>query len=122
MRRSIVSSFRGRRGGPGGTPPISAPVIVDVQDCAVNGNKANSTALGEGGGIYSDHRALTLVASTLKGNKATTAYDDLFDGPWDFHGQNEGWVFLAAMSLVARPPTRSSSRSVATRRSRASAT
>ncbi len=47
----------------------------------VNGNKANGTVLGEGGGIYSLDSVLTLVASTVKGNKATTAFDNIFDGP-----------------------------------------
>jgi hypothetical protein len=37
--------------------------------------------VGEGGGIYSSHSALTLVASIVKGNKASTAFDDLFNGP-----------------------------------------
>jgi hypothetical protein len=46
-----------------------------------SGNNANGTALGEGGGIYSFGGVSTLVASTVKGNKATTAFDDIFDGP-----------------------------------------
>jgi hypothetical protein len=54
---------------------------VSVTNSTVNGNKANGSVLGEGGGIYSYHSALTLVASILKGNKATTAFDDLFEGP-----------------------------------------
>jgi fibronectin-binding autotransporter adhesin len=54
---------------------------VDVQSCTVNGNNANGTALGEGGGIYSSGGVLTLVASTVKVIKATTAFDDIFDGP-----------------------------------------
>jgi hypothetical protein len=37
----------------------------------------NGTVLGEGGGIYSSGGVLTLVASTVKGNKATTAFDDI---------------------------------------------
>jgi len=32
--------------GPGGTPPISAPVIVDVRDCTVNGKGMVSSELG----------------------------------------------------------------------------
>ena len=37
--------------------------------------------LGEGGGIYSYGGVLTLVASTVKGNKATTGYADIFIAP-----------------------------------------
>jgi hypothetical protein len=47
----------------------------------VSGNKANGTVLGEGGGIYSLNSILTLLASIVKGNKATTAFDDIFVGP-----------------------------------------
>ena len=47
----------------------------------MNGNQANGTVQGEGGGIYSFDGVLTLVGSTVKGNKATTAFDDVFDGP-----------------------------------------
>jgi hypothetical protein len=54
---------------------------VDLESCTVNGNQANGTVLGEGGGIYSDHSVLTLVATNVKGNKATTAHDNIFDGP-----------------------------------------
>jgi hypothetical protein len=52
-----------------------------VKDSTVNGNKANGSVLGEGGGIYSSDSLLTLLASNVKGNKATTAFDDLFNGP-----------------------------------------
>jgi hypothetical protein len=52
-----------------------------MQNCTINGNEANGTVLGEGGGIYSNDGVLTLVASTVKGNKATTGYDNIFDGP-----------------------------------------
>ena len=51
---------------------------MNVQSCTVNGNQANGTVLGEGGGIYSYGSVLTLVASTVKGNKATTAYPDIY--------------------------------------------
>jgi hypothetical protein len=44
----------------------------------VNGNKANGSVLGEGGGIYNAKSSLTLVQSIVKGNKATTAFDDIF--------------------------------------------
>ena len=54
---------------------------VDVQSCTVDGNQANGTVLGEGGGIYSAGSVLTLVASTAKGNKATTGGDDIFGHP-----------------------------------------
>jgi hypothetical protein len=54
---------------------------VNVQNSTVNGNQANGSVLGEGGGIYSYNSVLTLVASTVKGNKATTGFDDLFVGP-----------------------------------------
>ena len=54
---------------------------VSVQDCTVNANKANGTVLAEGGGIYSDATILTLTASNVKGNKASTAGDDIFIHP-----------------------------------------
>jgi predicted outer membrane repeat protein len=54
---------------------------VSVQDCTINGNKANGTMLAEGGGIYSDDTVLSLVASNVKGNKARTAGDDIFIHP-----------------------------------------
>ncbi len=54
---------------------------VNAQDCTVNGNQANGTVVGKGGGIYSSHSVLTLVNTKVKGNKATTAYDDIFNGP-----------------------------------------
>jgi hypothetical protein len=38
--------------------------MVDVEICAVNGNKTNGTVLDEGGGIYSYNSVLALV--TLK--------------------------------------------------------
>ena len=44
-------------------------------------NQANGTVLGEGGGIYSYGGVLTLVASTVTGNKATTGYADIYNGP-----------------------------------------
>jgi len=40
---------------------------LDVQNSVVNNNKAMGTVLGEGGGIYSYDRLLTLVASNVKG-------------------------------------------------------
>jgi len=52
-----------------------------VQSSTVNGNQANGTVLGEGGGIYSYHSVLTLLASTVRGNHASTAFDDVFNGP-----------------------------------------
>jgi hypothetical protein len=54
---------------------------VSLQICTVNGNQANGSVVGEGGGIYSDNSLLTLLASIVRGNKATTAYDDIFNGP-----------------------------------------
>jgi hypothetical protein len=54
---------------------------VNLQNCTVIGNKANGFVVGEGGGIYSYNSLLTLLASVVKGNKATTAYDDIFSGP-----------------------------------------
>jgi hypothetical protein len=54
---------------------------VDVRDSAVTGNQANGTALGEGGGIFSSATVLTLPGSTVKGNHATTDFDDVFAGP-----------------------------------------
>jgi hypothetical protein len=38
------------------------------------------SSAAEGGGIYSYNTILTLLASTVKGNKATTAFDDIFMG------------------------------------------
>jgi hypothetical protein len=57
------------------------PAVEALEDRTVNGNKANGSVLGEGGGIYSSDSVLTLVDSFVKGNKASTAFDDLFDGP-----------------------------------------
>ncbi len=37
--------------------------------------------VGEGGGIYAFDSTLTLVNTIVKGNKATTAYNDIFNGP-----------------------------------------
>jgi hypothetical protein len=54
---------------------------VTVKNSVVNGNKADGSVLGQGGGIYSSSSALTLTATNVKGNKATTAADDLFSGP-----------------------------------------
>jgi len=51
---------------------------VEVRGSTVNGNQANGTESGEGGGIYSSNSALTLVASKVKGNKASTSGDDIF--------------------------------------------
>jgi hypothetical protein len=51
-----------------------------VKNSTVNGNQANGTVLGEGGGIYSYSSLLTLLASTVNGNKASTAFDDVFNG------------------------------------------
>jgi hypothetical protein len=44
-------------------------------------NEVDGTVEGEGGGIYSYNSVLTLLASIVKGNKASTAYDDIFSGP-----------------------------------------
>ena len=52
------------------------------ENSTVNGNKANGTvdwARAVGSTAYDS--ALTLVATNVKGNKATTAYDDIFNGP-----------------------------------------
>jgi len=55
---------------------------VSIQNSNVNGNKAIGLVLGEGGGIYSDNSLLTLLATSIvNGNKATTAYDNIFSGP-----------------------------------------
>ena len=51
------------------------------ENSTVNGNKANGSVDGEGGGIYAFDTTLTLVNTKVKGNKATTAYNDIFDGP-----------------------------------------
>jgi hypothetical protein len=54
---------------------------VNLNLCTVNGNQANGTTLGEGGGIYSKGDTLTLTLTLVLGDKATTAYDDVFSGP-----------------------------------------
>ena len=54
---------------------------MDAANCTINGNLANGSVVGEGGGIYAAKSTLTLVGTTVKGNKATTAYDDIFNGP-----------------------------------------
>jgi hypothetical protein len=54
---------------------------VDIKNSVVNGNKADGSVLGQGGGIYSLSTALNLTATNVKGNKATTADDDIFNGP-----------------------------------------
>jgi hypothetical protein len=54
---------------------------VTVNNSTVNGNRANGSVLGEGGGIYSYNSLLTLLATNVRGNRATTAFDDLFNGP-----------------------------------------
>jgi hypothetical protein len=54
---------------------------VDVEDSTVNSNNANGSVDGEGGGIDAWDTALSLVNTNVKGNKATTACNDLFDGP-----------------------------------------
>jgi hypothetical protein len=50
---------------------------VTLQSCTVNGNKANGSAIGEGGGIFDLNSILTLLTTTVKGNKATTAFDNI---------------------------------------------
>jgi hypothetical protein len=54
---------------------------VDIQSCTVRDNQANGTLLGEGGGIFSDASLLTLVASAVRGNKATTGGSEIFVHP-----------------------------------------
>jgi hypothetical protein len=54
---------------------------VTLQSCTVTSNQANGTALGEGGGIYSYGNILTLVASPVTGNSATTDHPDTFTHP-----------------------------------------
>ena len=54
---------------------------MSLVDSTVNGNWADGTAVGEGGGIYSSGGVLTLVRSKAKGNRATTAYPDIFNAP-----------------------------------------
>jgi hypothetical protein len=53
----------------------------DVENSTVKVNKANGTVLGEGGGIYSYDSLLILRASTVKRNNATTAFNNIFNGP-----------------------------------------
>ena len=63
-------------------------VIIDRENSSlslnndtVNANQANGTVVAEGGGIYTLDSTLTLVSTNVKGNKATTAYNNIFDGP-----------------------------------------
>ena len=55
--------------------------VLSPEGCFPFAKKRNGTVLGEGGGIYSFDSLLALLASFVKGNKATTAYDDIFAGP-----------------------------------------
>jgi hypothetical protein len=41
--------------------------MMNVESSVVNGNQANSSVIGEGGGIYASS-GLTLVATNVKGN------------------------------------------------------
>jgi hypothetical protein len=54
---------------------------VNVRNSVVNGNKANGTVLGQGGGIFNTGGVLTLVGTKVQGNKATTGSDNIFAGP-----------------------------------------
>jgi predicted outer membrane repeat protein len=54
---------------------------VDLSSCTVSGNQANGTVVGKGGGIYTVKSTLAPVGTTVKGNKATTADNDIFNGP-----------------------------------------
>jgi hypothetical protein len=54
---------------------------VTVKNSVVSGNKAKGTVEGKGGGIYSFNSVLAFLASTVRGNKATTSDDDIFSGP-----------------------------------------
>ena len=54
---------------------------MDATNCTINGNTANGAAVGEGGGIYAVKSTLNLVGTNVNGNKATTAHDDIFNGP-----------------------------------------
>jgi hypothetical protein len=54
---------------------------VNVRISVVNGNKANGTVLGQGGGIFNTGGVLTQMGTTVNGNKATTGFDDIFAGP-----------------------------------------
>ena len=54
---------------------------MNLESGTVDGNKANGTVLGQGGGIYNTGGVLTLVGTKVKGNKATTGYDEIFPGP-----------------------------------------
>jgi hypothetical protein len=55
--------------------------VVTVKKSVVNGNKANGSGIGKGGGIYSYNSVLTLVHSLVEGNKASTAFNNIFEGP-----------------------------------------
>jgi hypothetical protein len=54
---------------------------VDVETSVVNGNRANGSVRGEGGGIFSSDTDLTLTGTTVKGDRATTDSDNVFAGP-----------------------------------------
>jgi hypothetical protein len=63
-----------------------------VEDTTVDGNSAKGSLIGEGGGICNSGSVLNLVSvrfqgtgatvrNKIKGNQASTAFDDLFSGP-----------------------------------------
>ena len=54
----------------------------------------------EGGGIYADDTTLTLLNTNVKGNKATTAYNDIFNGPLSSRPKC-GPGFPAALGMTA---------------------
>ena len=52
---------------------------MDRQNSTVNGNDADGTVLGQGGGIYKDSTTvLILLNSSVNGDKATTGRNEVF--------------------------------------------
>ena len=49
---------------------------VAAENCTVVGNKANGTAIGEGGGIYGYGSVLTLVATNVMGTPTCSSNND----------------------------------------------
>lgn len=50
---------------------------VDVENSTINGNQANGSVVGEGGGVYASGGVFALSNTIVKGDKATTVYDDV---------------------------------------------
>ena len=76
-RRSPCKRTRGCASCAYGGGIYALSSTVTLQSCTVNANNANGSVVGEGGGIFDSNSALMLVATPVKGNKATTAFGDI---------------------------------------------